>query len=160
MFMVFQRCGKWKDGGERESLASATSIGGAVDRRDEDTCRCTFGLGAAIFISDPLLKLSLSILMHPFAEKTSAVVTNRKGHNEVNKDERKLKRQRRSNPIGNLLIDPDCANPALHSGIQDQPLLTTHSELWQDVKKRVMTKQFHKLAVTKNTMAQDLNNML
>ncbi|GJR88180.1 SPA1-related 2-like protein isoform X1 [Tanacetum coccineum] len=37
MFMVFQRCGKWKDGGERESLASATSTGGAVDRRDEDT---------------------------------------------------------------------------------------------------------------------------
>ncbi|GJW52567.1 hypothetical protein Tco_0096652 [Tanacetum coccineum] len=76
---------KWKDGGERESIASATSTGGAVDRREEDICRCTFGLGAAIFISDPLLKLSLSILMHPFAEKTSAVVTNRKGHNEVSK---------------------------------------------------------------------------
>ncbi|GJZ59628.1 hypothetical protein Tco_0615444 [Tanacetum coccineum] len=37
MFMVFQRCGKQKDGGERESLASATSTGGVVDRRDEDT---------------------------------------------------------------------------------------------------------------------------
>ncbi|GKA36809.1 reverse transcriptase domain-containing protein [Tanacetum coccineum] len=48
-------------------------------------CQCTFGLGAAIFILDPLLKLSLSILMHPFAERTSAVVTNRKCHNEVNK---------------------------------------------------------------------------
>nr|GEU72074.1 hypothetical protein [Tanacetum cinerariifolium] len=42
-------------------------------------------LGVAIFISDPLLKWSLSILMHPFAEKTSVVVTNRQGHNEVNK---------------------------------------------------------------------------
>nr|GFA02791.1 zinc finger, CCHC-type [Tanacetum cinerariifolium] len=44
-----------------------------------------FSLGVAIFNSDPLLKWSLSILMHSFAEKTSAVVTNRKGHNEVNK---------------------------------------------------------------------------
>ncbi|GJX70240.1 hypothetical protein Tco_0307411 [Tanacetum coccineum] len=83
--MVFQRCGKWKDGGERESLASATSTGGAVDRRDEDTALPVhFGL-EQLFAFQPLLKLSLSILMHPFAEKTSAVVTNRKGHNEVNK---------------------------------------------------------------------------
>nr|GEU42515.1 hypothetical protein [Tanacetum cinerariifolium] len=44
-----------------------------------------FSLGVAIFIPDPLLKWSLSILMHPFAEKTSTVVTNSKGHNEVNK---------------------------------------------------------------------------
>ncbi|GJX70241.1 hypothetical protein Tco_0307412 [Tanacetum coccineum] len=56
--------------------------------------------------------------------------------------------------------DSEHCDPALHSGIQDQPVLTTHSDLWQDVKKRVMTKQFHKLAVTKNTMAQDLNSML
>ncbi|GJU79395.1 ATP-dependent Clp protease ATP-binding subunit ClpX [Tanacetum coccineum] len=100
--MVFQRCAKWKDGGERESLASATFTGGAVDRRDEDTyCRCMFGLGAAIFISDPLLKLSLSILMHPFAEKTSAVVTNRKCHNEVNKL-LQLKQQRPANATDEL----------------------------------------------------------
>ncbi|GKC53107.1 hypothetical protein Tco_1075852 [Tanacetum coccineum] len=33
MLMVFQRCGEWKDGGERESLASATSTGGGERRR-------------------------------------------------------------------------------------------------------------------------------
>nr|GEW50779.1 RNA pseudouridine synthase 5 [Tanacetum cinerariifolium] len=49
------------------------------------SCCCTFRLRVVILISDPLLKMSLSILMHPFAQKTSVVVTIRKGHNEVNK---------------------------------------------------------------------------
>ncbi|GJV91380.1 hypothetical protein Tco_1539193 [Tanacetum coccineum] len=68
MFMVFQRCGKWKDGEERESLASATSTSGVVDRRDEDTLvpSCF-----AIFDLEPLT-LSLDfVLMYEIFKSSS-----------------------------------------------------------------------------------------
>ncbi|GJT18351.1 ubiquitin carboxyl-terminal hydrolase 13-like protein [Tanacetum coccineum] len=49
------------------------------------------------------------------------------------------------------------SDAGLHSGVHVQPLLVTRSDLWQDVKKRVITKPLHILAVTQNTIAHDLD---